>query len=115
MRSSITTSFVYICLLKRLVIPNLPRNPILIQNIELLRQSFRYAKTKFSFDIEAIVILPDHFHLIINLDNPKEYPKIIGVIKSYFTKGCEPSYYEHLLQSHSRTQQHYKPVWQKRF
>jgi len=91
------------------------RNPILIQNIELLRQSFAYAKTKFSFNIEAIVILPDHFHLIINLDNPKEYPKIIGVIKSYFTKHCEPNYYQHLLQSHSRTQQHYKPVWQKRF
>jgi len=91
------------------------RNPILIENIDLLRDSFRYAKTKFDFKIEAIVILPDHFHLILELDNPKEYPKIIGVTKSYFSKNCSPKYYQHLLQSHSRTQQNYKPVWQKRF
>ncbi len=109
---------------KRLFLKNYPyfitvvthqRNPILIENIDLLRESFKYAKTKFDFDIEAIVILPDHFHLIIELDNPKEYSKIIGVIKSYFSKNCDTKYYEHLQQSYSREKQNYKPIWQKRF
>ncbi len=91
------------------------RNPILIENIDLLRESFKYAKTKFDFHIEAVVILHDHFHLIMELDNPKEYPKIIGTIKSYFSKNCDPGFYSHLLQSQSRIEQNYKPVWQKRF
>ncbi len=109
---------------KRLFLKNHPyfitvvthqRNPILIENIDLLRESFKYAKTKFNFQIEAIVILPDHFHLIVELNNPKEYPKIIGVVKSYFTKNCDAKYYEHLSQSYSREKQNYKPIWQKRF
>ena len=91
------------------------RNPLLIDNIELLRDSFKYAKSKFNFDIIAIVILPDHFHLIIELDNSRDYPKIIGVIKSYFSKNCDTKYYKHLTQSYSREKQNYKPIWQKRF
>ncbi len=109
---------------KRLFLNNYPyfitvvthqRNPILIENIDLLRDSFKYAKTKFDFQIEAIVILPDHFHLILELDNSKEYSKIIGVLKSYFSKNCNVKYYEHLSQSYSREKQNYKPIWQKRF
>ena len=91
------------------------RNPILIDNIELLRESFKHAKTKFNFEIDAIVILPDHFHMIIKVDHSEEYPKIIGVIKSHFSKNCKPEFYAHLIQSESRTKQNYKPVWQKRF
>jgi len=91
------------------------RNPILIENIELLRESFRYAKTKFQFNIDAIVVLPDHFHAILNFDNVLEYPKILGIVKKEFSKHCNPKYYQHLLQSHSRSVQNYKPIWQKRF
>ncbi len=91
------------------------RNPILIDNIDLLRDSFKHAKRKFNFTIDAIVILPDHFHMILKLDNAKEYSKIVGVIKSYFSKHCDPKYYAHMLQTQSRTDTHYKPVWQKRF
>ncbi len=91
------------------------RNPILIENIDLLRESFKYAKTKFDFNIDAIVILPDHFHMIIKLDTAEEYSKIIGVIKSYFSKNCDPKFYAHIIQSKSSKAQNYKPVWQKRF
>ena len=91
------------------------RNPILTDNIPLLRESFKYAKGKFDFNIDAIVILPDHFHMIIKPDIPEEYPKIIGVIKSHFSKNCDPEFYSHLMQTQSRVNQNYKPVWQKRF
>jgi len=91
------------------------RNPILIENIELLRESFRYAKTLFSFKIEEIVILPDHIHMIIEVEHAKEYPKIISSIKRYFSKRCNPKFYEDLFQSHSRNRQGYNLVWQKRF
>ena len=91
------------------------RNPILIEKIPLLRESFKYAKSKFVFDIDAVVILPDHFHMIIRVDRAEDYPKIVGSIKRYFSKKCNPVFYEHLTQSQSRTNQGYKPVWQKRF
>ena len=91
------------------------RNPILIENVELLRESFRYAKTKFKFNIDAIVILPDHFHMIIQMELPEEYSKIISTVKRHFSKSCDPKYYAHLTQTQSRMKQNYKPVWQKRF
>ncbi|MCH9739416.1 MAG: hypothetical protein K0U38_01050 [Epsilonproteobacteria bacterium] len=40
-----------------LTIKTYQNNPILIENIELLRESFKYSKSKYRFKIEAIVIL----------------------------------------------------------
>ena len=91
------------------------RNPILIENIELLRESFLQVKSQYSFTIDSIVILPDHLHMIMTFENVEMYPKIIGQIKKYFSSHCDPKYYQYLKQSHSREKQNYKPVWQKRF
>jgi len=91
------------------------RNKILIDNIELLRKSFRFAQGKFHFKIDAIVVLPDHLHMLLSFDDVSDYPKIISTIKRYFTQHCSCAYYEKNLQSQSRTSQRYKPVWQKRF
>ena len=80
---------------KRVFIPNscifitvvtYKRKNILTDNIEYLRQAFCEAKTKYNFDIVAIVINPNHFHMIIRPENISEYPKIIGIIKKTFTK-----------------------------
>ena len=91
------------------------RNPILIDNIELLRESFRVSKRKYQYKIEGIVILPEHFHIILTPQNAKEYPHIIRTIKQYFSKHCEAKYYEHLEQSVSRYKEGYKPIWQKKY
>ncbi|NEW61692.1 transposase [Sulfurovum sp. bin170] len=91
------------------------RNPILIENIELLRESFRYSKSKFDYKIEAIVVLPDHIHMIIKPKIRTEYPEIIRSIKNYFSRHCPLQYYQHIEQSKSRRKEGYKPIWQKRF
>ena len=91
------------------------RNPILIRNIALLRESFRFSKTKYTYTIDAIVVLPDHFHMIITPDHAKEYPHIIRTIKQYFSKHCDPKYYENIDQSSSRWKEGYRPVWQKKY
>jgi putative transposase len=96
------------------VVPH-QRNPILIDNIELLRESFRVSKVNYVYTIEAIVVLPDHIHMMITLDNAKLYPKIIRSIKQYFSKYCDVSYYQDLEQSQSRHREGYLPVWQKRY
>ena len=80
---------------KRLFIPNsyifitictYKRQNILIDNIEYLRKSFKYALSVFNFEIIAIVVNPDHLHMIIKTENINNYPKIIGIIKKHFTQ-----------------------------
>jgi putative transposase len=91
------------------------RNPILIKNIALLRKSFAISKKKYDYSIEAITILPDHFHMIITPKYAKDYPYIIRTIKQYFTKHCPIRYYGDVEQSMSRYKEGYKAVWQKRY
>ena len=88
------------------------REPILIENIDILRESFRESKRFYVFDIEAIVILPDHFHMVISPENAKEYPKIIKAIKYNFTRRYDPKDME---QSTSRYQRNMRAIWQKRY
>ena len=66
----------------------------------------------YTFDIEAIVILPDHFHMVITPQNAKEYPKIIKAIKYNFTQRYNP---ENIEQSMSRYQKKMRAIWQKRY
>jgi len=91
------------------------RNPILIENIDLLRESFRVSKQNYDYQIDAIIVLPDHLHMIISLDNAKNYPKIIRSIKQYFSKRLDVNCYLNYEQSPSRDKEGYLPVWQKRF
>ena len=91
------------------------RNPILIENIELLRQSFKVSREKYTYEIQAIVILPDHFHMIILPENAEDYPNIISQIKQHFSRHCDPIFYSHLSQSQSREKAGYKPIWQKKY
>lgn len=91
------------------------RNPILIDNIALLRESFAVSKSKYDYTIDAIVILPDHIHMIITPNVATDYSKIIRAIKYHFTKYCDKKYYATIGQSSSRDRRGSKPIWQKRF
>lgn len=62
------------------------RKPILVDNIELLRKSFKRAKEIYNFEVFGCVILPDHIHLLLRPENIKEYPKIIRAIKYNFSE-----------------------------
>ena len=78
------------------------RRPILIENIDLLRNSFKQAKEKLKFEIDAIVILPDHLHMIIQPEDNKTYPEIIKRIKVN-------------EESESRKNKNEKDIWQRRY
>ena len=80
-----------------LIIVAYNRKDIFVENIELLRDSFKNAKQFFDFEIIAICVLPNHIHMILNPNNIQEYPNIITSIKYYFSRhydvGVEtPSY-----------------------
>lgn len=60
------------------------RNPILIKNIALLRENFHVSKQQYDYTIDAIVILPDHFHMIITPKYANDYSQIVRTIKQHF-------------------------------
>jgi len=88
------------------------RKSILIDNITLLRQSFAQSKKRFDYRIDAIVVLPDHIHMVITPKEARDYPKIIGAVKAYFSR-----YYacDNEEQSNSRHKKRYKAIWQKKY
>ena len=93
------------------------RNPILIDNISLLRDSFKRSKQRYEYHIDAIVILPDHIHMILTSKNPLEYSKIITHIKRSFVYGLDASLKEKakLHLSSSSYKRKLSGIWQKRF
>ena len=65
------------------------RKPLLVENIELLRDAFRRSKRKYRYTIDAIVVLPDHIHMIITPEVATDYSKIIAHIKRSFVYGLD--------------------------
>jgi len=63
------------------------REPLLVENIDLLRYAFALSKKKYDYRIDAIVVLPDHLHMIITPKISIEYSKIISHIKRSFVYG----------------------------
>ena len=62
------------------------RQPILIKNIELLRKAFQNTKKNYDFEIFAMVVLPEHFHILLKPNNIYEYPKIMSSVKHCFSR-----------------------------
>ena len=80
-----------------LIIVAYNRQPIFIQNINLLKQAIINSKKYFNYELIAICVLPEHIHMILYPENIKDYPKIITSIKYYFSHninvGVETSIY----------------------
>ncbi len=93
------------------------REPILIDNIDLLRESFRRSKRRYDYKIDAIVILPDHFHMIITPKSSREYSQIISFIKRSFVYGLDGGSKERFKANLTASQYHraHSGVWQRRF
>ncbi|MDD3012831.1 MAG: transposase, partial [Candidatus Gastranaerophilales bacterium] len=91
------------------------RNPILIENIKLLRESFKKTQGKYNYEIFGIVVLPDHFHMILKPDNINEYPKIISLIKWHFAWNIDEKYIMKNQLSKSNIKRKEKGIWQRRY
>lgn len=103
------------------------RKPILINKIDLLRESFKNAKQFFNFEIFGVCVMPDHVHLILRPEKINEYPKIITSIKYYFSHrfndvGVETPTYRNQLNLQTKQNPTYgyknkleKGIWQRRY
>ncbi len=87
------------------------RKPLLIDNIERLRSAFRLCKDRYPFDIEAIVVLPDHLHTLWKLpEGDKDFSKRWMVIKRKFSSGLPCG-----IVNASKARKREKGIWQRRF
>lgn len=70
------------------------------KNIDLLKKAISYTKAKHPFDIDALVVMPDHLHCLWTMPpDDDNYPTRWRLIKSYFSKNCGLE----------------KPIWQNRY
>ena len=84
----------------------------LIDHIDILRDASRRVNASHPFDIEAMVVLPDHFHLLITLPpDDANFSLRIGAIKSAFSRRLQKT---ELIRP-SREAKRERGIWQRRF
>lgn len=90
------------------------RRNILLENIDIFKQSLKFTKQKFEFEIVAICVLQNHCHMLISTKSPNEVPKIVRTIKYNFSTNIPEIYYCKNL-SESAINRGEKGVWQRRY
>lgn len=87
------------------------RLPVLLKNIDILKNSIKEVKRYYNFDLIAYVVMEDHMHLLIKPESIKDYPKIIHSIKYNFTVGvATPTYKGDLTTPNPK-----RKIWQNRY
>jgi REP-associated tyrosine transposase len=88
------------------------RRSLLIDNIDRLRAAFRYARNRYPFTIDAIVVLPDHLHTMWTLpDRDSDFAVRWNLIKGSFSRGLP----REELVSVSRLRSRERGIWQRRY
>ena len=111
-RVFVDNSFVFITV----AINNRDRK-LLTDHITELKSALKTVKTQIKFEIHAIAIMPEHFHMIIRPQCIADYPKIVSLIKINFTKSLPHDLRTELSNevSTSKTKKRESGVWQRRF
>ena len=88
------------------------RQRLLTKHIADLRRAIAWTKRRWPFRIEALVVLPDHFHAVIALpEGDANYAQRLRHIKGRFSRSLEKS--EWL--SSVREERGERGIWQRRF
>lgn len=84
----------------------------LTDHISILRDTLRQVKYSHPFHIDAMVVLPDHFHLLMTLPpGDAKFSTRIGAIKSMFSRQHPTT--ESIRASRESMRE--RGIWQKRF
>jgi putative transposase len=82
----------------------------------LLHASIASCRQARPFTIDAIVLLPDHLHMLLTLpEGDGDFSKRLGYIKAHFTRAFLASGGAEQARTGSRRRQGYRAVWQRRF
>ena len=81
-----------------------------------LRRTIRLTQHRWTFSVDAFVLLPDHFHTIWTLpQDDSDFSKRVGFFKKEFTKMWLESGGSESTRSDSQLEHRRKGVWQRRF
>ncbi|MDQ3583535.1 MAG: transposase, partial [Pseudomonadota bacterium] len=65
-------------------------NRLLVERIDVLRAAFRSVRARHSFQLEAVVILPDHLHCVWTLaSGDADFSTRWSLIKGHFSRAIE--------------------------
>jgi len=82
----------------------------------LLHAAIDHCRRARPFEIDAIVLLPDHWHILLTLSpNDPDYPPRIASIKSHFTRPYLATGHPEQPRSASRLHHRRRGVWQRHF
>jgi putative transposase len=82
--------------------------------VEVLRNAFRAVRLLRPFNVDAMVVLPDHLHCIWTLPpDDGDFATRWRLIKTWFTKHCDPALRPELNQARIRKRQ--QAFWQHRY
>jgi len=85
---------------------------LLVEHIDALREAFRLTKQSHPFDIDAVVVMPDHLHAIWRLPRgDADFAMRWRLIKSRFSRAIQAD--EPISESRARKGE--RGVWQRRY
>jgi putative transposase len=84
--------------------------------VDILRMAFRAVRSRYPFQADAIVILPDHIHCIWSLpEGDADFAMRWRLIKTWFTKRHDSVSGNATRGGSGKRQQGRLPVWQNRY
>ncbi len=87
-------------------------NRLLVEQIELLRQSVAKVQQAHPFAIHAWVVLPDHLHCILSLpEGDTDFPLRLRLIKSHFSRALPVNE----RRSQTRLRHGERGIWQRHY
>lgn len=88
------------------------KQAILVDRIDLIRAAYRKTQQHQPFQLNAMVVLPDHIHLLLTLPNQDDdYSFRVSLFKAAFTRQLPKNEYI----TKSRTDKRERGIWQRRF
>jgi len=85
---------------------------LLVDHVDFLRSAMRQVTERHPFNVDAIVILPDHLHAIWTLpEGDCDYPVRWALIKAGFSRRISPNEQRNA----SRVSKGERGIWQRRY
>ncbi|MBU5617476.1 transposase [Psychrobacter sp. TAE2020] len=90
------------------------KSQLLTTHANQFRQAYRITKQNHNFQLHALILLPDHIHILITLaEESDNYAVIISSLKTHFSRQITKSDDEMINQS--RIKKRERGIWQRRF
>jgi putative transposase len=88
------------------------KSRLLVESIDALREAVRETQQRFPFQIDAMVILPDHIHAVWTLpDDDFDFPLRWRRIKALFSRSFPGSEWR----TEARRRRRERGIWQRRY